>query len=131
RRVRLRSAGPRVRRARARTGSNTPHRGDACLAGRDRNGSSLRSSDRPLHRRVLLLRPGLFGTPFCPPRLAPYHNTGNPVKIPSTRALWPRPVGEFDKRGTRRLGGEHRGGEVEPGGLAVAPQIGAIRVNAG
>src|SRR5260370_7998605 len=62
------------------------------------------------------------------PCLAPYHNMSDHVKIPSTAALFPRLLGEFDKRGTRRRGGQHRHREVEPGSLALALQIGPFRI---
>src|SRR2546429_4988744 len=63
--------------------------------------------------RFLLLRPGP-PVPSAGPCLAPYHNMSDHVKIPSTEALFPRLVGEFDKRGTRRRRGQHRRGEIEP-----------------
>jgi hypothetical protein len=80
--------------------------------------------------RFLLLRPGRFASTTLP-TLAPYHNTGDHVKNASTDALFLRLLGEFDERGTRRRGGQHRGGKIEPGSLAFALQIGAFRIDPG
>ena len=52
-------------------------------------------------------------------------------KLPQRSALFPRLLGEFDKRGTRRSGGQHRCGKVEPGSLAIALQIGAFGIDPG
>ena len=70
--------------------------------------------------RFLLLRPGLQDV-RAPAWLAPYHNTGDRVKIPSTRARYFRAfVGELDERGARRLRGSSTTGAAKSS-RAVSP----------
>ena len=96
-RARLRRAAPRARRETAPSGSSARSRGGACPAGRARSGSCCRSSDRPLHRTLPPRADRAFASaPHRRPRSAPYHNTGDRVKIPSTQALSALPlVGEL------------------------------------
>src|SRR6266851_399077 len=57
--------------------------------------------------------------------------TGDRVKVTSTGALFARVVGELDERGSRSLGRQHKRGKIEPGDLAMAPQVDPLRVDAG